>query len=140
MEGSKVRIIHAGYDRTVPTCRVIHFKDEKYLEDEQTNTEVENYDDPSEPIVTQENVSIVNEENISNDASKENASKDDEISNREVRPKPHSNIAYKVIEYEHWRRLKISAVGKKDRNKKFRCCMKYKNNTETFDYVNDISE
>ena len=28
MEGSKVRIIHAGYDRTVPSCRVMPFKDE----------------------------------------------------------------------------------------------------------------
>ena len=34
MEGNKVRIIHAGYDRTVPTCRVMPYKDEFFIEDE----------------------------------------------------------------------------------------------------------
>ena len=37
MEGSKVRIIHAGYDRTVPACNVIPFREEfeKKEDDEQ---------------------------------------------------------------------------------------------------------
>ena len=33
MEGSKVRIIHAGYDRTVPSCRVMPFTDIKEVDD-----------------------------------------------------------------------------------------------------------
>ena len=41
MEGNKVRIIQSGYDRTVPTCRVIPYKDEKYLEEDKSEPESE---------------------------------------------------------------------------------------------------
>ena len=33
MEGSKVRLVQAGYDRTVPACRVIPYKDDRYIEE-----------------------------------------------------------------------------------------------------------
>ena len=37
MEGNKVRIIHAGYDRTVPTCRVMPYNDNKNVLEETEN-------------------------------------------------------------------------------------------------------
>ena len=46
MKGNKVRVIHAGYDRTIPTCRVIPFS-----EDEVKESEDDNHDTPVDSIV-----------------------------------------------------------------------------------------
>ena len=128
MEGNKVRIIQSGYDRTVPTCRVIPYKNDKYMEDEEVaenseenlNTEVETND--AEPPIPNE---ILEQE---------------ETENREARPKMHSNISYKVIGDKDWRKGKVCKVGKKNGNQKFRCWIKSKNGTENFDFVQDISD
>ena len=70
----------------------------------------------------------------------ENVPQDDEVPNREVRPKLHSSIAYKVVGDEHWRSGRISGVGKKDGIHKFRCWVKNRNRTDDFDFIKDISE
>ena len=95
MEGNKVGIIQSGYDRTVPTCRVIPYKNDKYVEDEEVaenseenfNTEVET--NAAEPPIPNE---ILEQE---------------ETENREARPKMHSNISYKVIGDKDWKKEKF---------------------------------
>ena len=40
VEGNKVRVIHSGYDRTVPKCRVMPAKVTKYVvEDEEAKVD-----------------------------------------------------------------------------------------------------
>ena len=76
MEGSKVRIIHAGYDRTVPLCRVMPFTDSKEMAD----SEASEVKSAQAAVIGSENIDIENVEN--------------EIINADVRPKLH-----KIIEY-----------------------------------------
>ena len=63
-----------------------------------------------------------------------------ETANREAQPKLHTNIAFKVIGDQTWRKGKVFAVGRKAGNKKFRCWVKCKKGSENFDFVMDISE
>ena len=129
MEGSKVRIVQAGYDRTVPACRVIPYKDNKYVE-EPEESDGQDLEETSNESVDSEvptnNVDICSIE-------------EDEVANRDVRPKLKSRIAYKVHDDKDQRTGIVSAVGKKDGKQKFRCWIKNKDIVENFDFVNDIS-
>ena len=135
MEGNKVRIIQAGYDRTVPACRVIPFKNEKYLEEEETDVEAENEDENSEAITTKEIVSVDDQEPVPIETTEM-----EEVYNKEARPKLHSKITFKVVGDENWRSGKVSAVGKTTGKDKFRCWIKCNDGTDHFDFVKDISQ
>ena len=49
-ENSKVRIIHAGYDRTVPACRVLPFKEEKHEDESEEQTDGDANDKKHEDV------------------------------------------------------------------------------------------
>ena len=99
-EGSKVRIIHAGYDRTVPSCRVIPYKEETY----EVNTELDDE----------------NAGNVNNDTIRDLSVIDIEQSNREVRPKLNTEIKFKTNDANGWKQGKATKVGKKTGKDKFR--------------------
>jgi hypothetical protein len=85
MEGSKVRIIHAGYDRTVPACKVMPLNDEKSVVEDDLETE----DAPG--VTTDEDTENVVEEF------------DDETSNRETRPKRFKHVKFQLLGEEEER-------------------------------------
>ena len=86
MEGNKVRIIHAGYDRTVPTCRVMHYNDKNdVVEDEEISSVVNDVETKEDDDAT-----------LLDQIEHESANGNDEVSNRDVRPKLHRKISFKV--------------------------------------------
>ena len=118
MEGNKVRIIHAGYDRTVPTCRVMPFNDEKDIIEENDERTI----DP---------ISVVDDKH-------EDTHKDIHETNREVRPKLNRKLAFKLNGDEDWRIGKVSAVGKKAGKEKFTCWIKSKGLINKYDFSKEI--
>ena len=104
VEGTKVRIIHCGYDRTVPNCRVQPYKTEKII--------VEN---PESNIDT---VEISEKYNI-------NKTKDDGECKEELkspniltRPKRYQYVKYKIDgEEKYGLIIKVGKSSGKDRNK-----------------------
>ena len=140
MEGSKVQIIHAGYDRTVPACRVLPYGDDKSINDEEAEYSIDTVDDTA-PAVT---VGVANDEDETN-AEKDttievtpitNQSEDEP--NREIRPKLRSRIVFKLTQKDNWTMGKVVSVGKKNGKDKFRCWIKTKDVEESFDFVKDI--
>ena len=120
MEGNKVRIIHAGYDRTVPACRVMPFSDEKDIVEE-------NEEDTGDPI------------SISDSKQESTLLDIDELeSNKEVRPKINRKIAFKLPGDEDWRIGKVSAVGKKNGKEKFTCWIKSGDMKDSYDFSREI--
>ena len=138
MEGSKVRLVHAGYDRTVPACRVIPFQDQKYLEKNEGSKTNEN-EEYGETNSEYEPCQMSAEQGEPESNSTVDSITEDEVTNIDVRPKLHSKIAYKVSGDTNWRFGKVSSVGKKDGKHKFRCWIKTRDTEENFDFVKDVS-
>ena len=128
MEGSKVRLVQAGYDRTVPACRNMPYKDDRFVvdenvEDEENPVEQANMaDDESIGDMPDTNSDRIELENIVDAIDAIND--EDEAMNKDVRPKLHSRIAFKVIGDDEWKTGKVFAVGKKQGNQKFLCWIK----------------
>ena len=143
MEGSKVRLVQDGYDRTVHACRVMPYKDDRFVVDEN----VEDEENPVEQKNVADDESIGDMPDTSSDRIElENIvdaidaiNDEDEAMNKDVRPKLHSRIAFKVIGDDEWKTGKVSAVGKKQGNQKFLCWIKNKNIIDNYDFVKDIS-
>ena len=143
MEGSKIRIVMAGYDRTVPACRVMPYKDDRFIIDEKIEDEklendehIHNHEEnlPDQEYLPDESNPIEPIETIVDALGDE-----DEALNKEVRPKLHSKIAFKVICDEEWKTGNVSAAGKKEGQQKFMCWIRNKNEVENYDFVKDIS-
>ena len=119
MEGTKVRIIHAGFDRTVPTCRVMPHDDEKEIVDE---------NDVGEELIVEvsEDKSI-----IEDDASIPET-------NREMRPKMRRKILYKLPGDKNWRSGRVTRVGKNTGLDKFRCWVTSGDKELNFDFIKDV--
>ena len=104
MEGNKVRIIHAGYDRTVPTCRVMPFEDEREVVEDDAVVEEEICKTAREDDMT---------ENQMDDDLAGPLDPDNLETNREVRPKRNRKIVYKIPgELESFSYWKESWEGK----------------------------
>ena len=145
MEGSKVRLVHAGYDRTVPSCRVIPFSEERNLIENPTsvsNDKEENVDqlEPRQTLKIPDN-NLREEEEF---GSASHLSSDEVISaescQMEVRPKRNRIINFKVEGENFWRTGKVLSVGKKTGKDKNRCWIKCKNEKIDVDFARDISE
>ena len=94
-EGNKVRVVHAGYDRTVPLCRVIPFVEEKHLADEVSSAS----EDEDRHISLPDNSEV---------------SSVPETVNRDLRPKIHRKIKFQLMGENQWRTGKVIKVGKKE--------------------------
>ena len=129
MEGSKVRIIHAGYDRTVPACRVIPYKRELEIVDDDTNN---GHEDDDAGITT---VGDDTSENVDNVTAIEF-----EEPQVELRPKLNKEIKFKVSGENSWRNGKVFKVGKKTGKDKFRAWIRMKNmHEDSYDFSKDIA-
>ena len=124
MEGSKVRIVHAGYDRTVPACRVIPYNDPVEIVDTQAGA--------STNLQPSTNSVIALDLNNLEPSLSENS--------LELRPKLYKNILYKVEEEDTWRRGKVSKVGKKNGKDRFRVWLDNCNGpTLSYDFKDEIA-
>ena len=132
MEGSKVRIIHAGYDRTVPSCRVIPFEDKRELV-------VGNNDEKNENIFEQEQTPVI-------EASEEDHKEQEDViptileMKKEIRPKMRKKILFKLPGDQEWRAGRVSRVGKQNGRDKFRCWIKSKTEEVSYDFHNEAIE
>ena len=87
MEGSKVRIIHAGYERTVPACRVIPYENSVEVVEVAINENVSDvlYDSSDDDSFTDPTINIVTE----------------------LRPKFYKNISFMVHGENLWKHGKV---------------------------------
>ena len=117
-EGNKVRVIHSGYDRTVPKCRVIPAKARRDI--------VEECIDEKE----------VNEDNES-ETSEEDTVHEFDTDKLDIRPKWNQEVQFKVNGVKVVGKvIKVGKAGGKD---KYRCWIKKKDDTtESFDFSKDI--
>jgi hypothetical protein len=139
VEGNKVRVIHSGYDRTVPKCRVmpaeakraiINEEVEKDLIEEVTKeaiNEIENEkSDKVGTVGTEKEVSIEESKPTEFDKHK-----------LEVRPKRNQEIEYTVDRKTS--AGKVIKVGKPNGKDRFRCCIKNKDGTTiSLDFHEDV--
>ena len=130
MEGNKVRIIHAGYDRTVPTCRVMPFEDEREVVEDDAVVEEEICNTAREDDMT--------ENEMDNDLAGP-LDPDNLETNREVRPKRNRKIIYKIPGDNAWRTGKVSAIGKRAGKERFRCWIKSEGTESSYDFSKDIA-
>ena len=126
MEGSKVRLVHSGFDRTVPSCRVIPFEDTKEIieaEDISTDEAHDWSNDKPDAISEAPNSSdiIESEEQVDN------------------RPKLHKEILFKVHGDVSWQNGKVVKVGKKTGKDRFRAWVTNDNGVSvSYDFLTDV--
>ena len=116
VEGSKIRVMYSGYPRTVPSCRTMPFDEVRHI-DEEESIDLNSEDDKDE-IESQESRLVDQVAGL----------EDEESPPREIRPKLHKLVAYKVSD-EYWKKGKVMAVGKPDGRHKHRCWIKRKDGT-----------
>ena len=128
-EGNKVRIIHSGYDRTVPICRVIPYEDTAEIVDEEnTRDQISDKFDES-TVASDEEVSL----------SEEEFQQDNANTLKDLRPKLHKEVKFMVLGENNWRLGKVFRVGKKSGKDKFRVWIVNEDNiVNSYDFVNDI--
>ena len=125
MEGTKVRLVYAGHDRTVPSCRVLPLNDQKSVIDEEImGTDFE--DTHTEASTNPNNVVDVKD------------SQDIHESNHEVRPRLRRKIMFKLPGDQVWRLGKVIIVGKQKGLERFRCWIVSDNNENSYDFKRDV--
>ena len=140
-ENSKVRIIHAGYDRTVPACRVLPFKEEKHEDESEEQTDGDANDKKHEDVDESEKQTDNNEtdKRTSTNINSEVDANDNGETNREVRPRLYKEIMFKTSNETMWKKGKTVKVGKRGGNNKFRVWIKSTDGIETnYDFPKDI--
>ena len=118
VEGTKIRLIHSGYDRTVPNCRVIPATNDKTVT-ENVEDDVETRDEASPTEVEVAEVEL-----------------DFEEPNVRTRPKRNEFIKYEIggqIKYG-----KVVKVGKQNGKDKNRCWIKNGDEEENVDFLKDV--
>ena len=136
MEGNKVRVIHAGYDRTVPACRVMPYNDEKFeVIEEESNQDVHEIVDNVET----EHVVQQTETNDVENTGTHDVTDEDETNNLESRPKLHKSIKFKLFGENVPKLGKVVKVGKNDGKYKNRVWVKKDGNVANHDFIKDVS-
>ena len=130
VEGNKVRVIHSGYDRTVPKCRVMPTEVRKdVVIDEAADDEEADKDEEEDKC-----------ENIESDkaSNKETGDNEFETNKIEVRPKRHNEIKYTFNGQTH--KGKVIKVGKPNGKDKFRCWIKKNDGSiDNLDFNKDVT-
>lgn len=167
IDGSKVRVNYAGYERTVHKARVQPFNSEKsIIDDNNKDTDEKNNDDEidaekndedtdkSKEVDLEKNFDIdddkeihekKNDDDINDDKEKDEKVNDDDNENKEVdtnnkdiRPKRNQIIEYIVNgEYKKGRVIQVGKSGGKNKN---RCWIKNDNKEENYDFIKDVSK
>ena len=139
MEGNKVRVIHSGYDRTVPKCRVMPAEEnrdmiEKDVEEEAAENPVKEITKDGEKEESEDEENIETEK----ETTEEEVKLPEIISNKlEIRPKRNQEIEYTVNGMTF--AGKVVKVGKANGKDKFRCWIKVKDgSTKSLDFNKDV--
>ena len=131
VEGSKVRLIHSGYDRTVPNCRVIPATSERTVidNDEETKDD-ETKDEETMSVETKDDEPHTEEE-------EEEVAIDFEEPNIRTRPKRNEFVKYEVD--GHIKYGKVVKVGKQKGKDKNRCWIRTSDEEENVDFLKDVA-
>ena len=124
--GNKIRMIFAGYERTVPAIDVAHFKDEKVVvESDQVVTSKEKDTQTKDLEVVED---WKNTETLPAGWNLEN--------NKELRPKLHDRIEF--IVNGCLKDGRVIKVGKKTGKDVYRCWIKEGDRESNYDFVNEV--
>ena len=121
VEGNKVRVIHSGYDRTIPKCRVQPYESKRFkVDEEKDQTKLES-----------------EAENENENKSDKETDVDVEENKIEIRPKRNQEVEY--LSNGNQSRGKVIKVGKSSGKDKFRCWIKKEDGTiENLDFSMDV--